>query len=427
MEDVGAEAERLELPGAHVLDQHVRVIDQTEQPVTIVPPPKVELHEPLVPVGDLEEVRLVVGRVPPTEVSRRVANAGALHLDHVGPEVGEMAGASGSGQDSREIEHADVGQWARRRSRRVRPGAGDGVVVAGHLLDHRVRAIAADNSPRSRVKGPIRGRFGAATRIRVEESGVSGSSSSATPNRRAAARGAGRGRRPTVIVGSDPALDGVQLIGRTTAWVLVVTLSTAIVLSILSLATTPGGWMVTATAALLASTIPWAHTHLRRRSVRRLAIADLAPRWAAPVSQAANHAAQLRLLAERAPAGPVAEHLDRLADTADRYLLLMHDAAAHADTASRAARLGDGDRRPFGDPELEADLARLNGELAELVEAAERLRAAQQRQREPSPLVELAAQTDRLAASLDDAAVDQQDPTRPSDGGPELPPRAGFG
>lgn len=251
------------------------------------------------------------------------------------------------------------------------------------------------------------------------------SSPSAGRDRRVSARRVGRGRRRILIVGGDPDLDGAQLIVRTTALVLVATLSAAIVMSLLSLATTPVGWVVTAAAALLGAVVPWAHQRHQRRSTRSLALGELAPRWAAQVNRAASQAAHLRQFAERAPDGPVAEHLHRLAEIADDYVLLLHEAAVNANAATVR---GDppGDCRP-DDPGLGADMATMNGELAELLEAAERLRAAQQRQLEPSPLAALTAQTDRLAVSLEDAAGDRPDPEPSSGDGRELPPRNGFG
>ncbi len=234
------------------------------------------------------------------------------------------------------------------------------------------------------------------------------------PARWAAPPSTARDRRPIVVAGGHDAPGAFQLIGRTTALVLGVALAVAFGLRLLALAATPVGWLVTGAAALLALVIPWTLHGRRRRSDRLLVLDDLPPRWATRVATAADQVQRLCRLADRAPAGPVADHLTRLAYTAHGHLLLLRDAASQA-----SGPLAD-------DAALAADIRRVADELSALACAAERLLAAQQRQLEPSPLAELTAQTDRFAASLeassgagyvvDDAVGD----------GYDLPPPAGF-
>jgi hypothetical protein len=131
------------------------------------------------------------------------------------------------------------------------------------------------------------------------------------------------------------------------------------------------------------------------------------------VTRAATQAERLHRLAERAPSGPVAQHFEQLAETADGYVRALYEAALQAD----AVTSGD---PGSSDSELEADMREINAGLADLVAAAERLRVAQQRHLTPSPLAELTAETDRLAMALDDdrlgAAVPRD--STPSGGSP---------
>jgi hypothetical protein len=197
-----------------------------------------------------------------------------------------------------------------------------------------------------------------------------------------------------LLVGGNPAVDGVHLAGRTTVWVLVASLTAALALTAISLAATPIGWLVTGLAALFGLVAPWAWQRRRGIGSNSLAAWHLAPRWVEPVTLAANKAERLRRLAERAPSGPVAEHLGRLANSADGYVIALHETALAADAAT-------GGDPAIDDPELLADMQRINNELADLVDAAERLRDAQRRHLETSPIAELTAETERLTAVLD--------------------------
>ena len=202
-----------------------------------------------------------------------------------------------------------------------------------------------------------------------------------------------RGRRSGAVLPTDRARDGVQLVGRTTIFVLTASLCTAIVLTMLAVATTPIGWLATGLAALLGLVAPSAWQRYRH-GPDRPAVSQLSPRWAEPVTRAAQRAERLWALADRSPAGPVAAHLERLAITADGYVVALHRAAEVADAAS-------GGDPTIGDPELDADMGAIESDLAALVEAAERLQDAQRRHLQPSPLTELVAETERLTAALD--------------------------
>ena len=227
-------------------------------------------------------------------------------------------------------------------------------------------------------------------------------SPSHSPNPRAGSSPAGRDRRPLLISGGNPAIDRVHLAGRLTLSVLIASLCAAIALSLFALADTPLGWALTAAAALAGLGIPWAWYRFGKSDDTPLTISRLAPRWVDPVTEAASHADRLGSLADRSPTGPVAEHFAQLADSADSYALAMYEAARRdgEKTAGSSAT----------DPELRADMQQINAGLAELVEAAERLWAAQQRHLTPSPLAELSAETDRLAAALHSDLTQLGDP-----------------
>ncbi len=193
----------------------------------------------------------------------------------------------------------------------------------------------------------------------------------------------------------------MHLVGRTTVSVLVATLITAIGLTIVSAAQTPFGWSLTALAAITGLVVPWLWHRLQSAGPgTRLPIWQLAPQWAEPVAQAAAKAERLNHLAERSPSGPVAEHFDRLAQSAQGYVLAMHQAAVAADAATGGALSAH-------DPELELDMAHINGQLSELVEAAEALRRAQRQHLETSPLAELTVETERLTEIIEAEASDR--------------------
>ncbi|MGI9614957.1 MAG: hypothetical protein ACR2QO_18750 [Acidimicrobiales bacterium] len=224
---------------------------------------------------------------------------------------------------------------------------------------------------------------------------MSKASPSRGPKPRAGSTPAGRDRRPLLIAGGEPTVDRVHLAGRMTLSVLIASLCAAIALSLFAVADTPLGWGLTGAAALAGLAVPWAWYRFGGSEDTPLAISRLAPTWVELVTQAASHADRLGNLADRSPTGAVAEHLARLADTADSYVLAMYDAARRDGESTAGSSAA-------ADPELRADMQQINAGLAELVEAAERLWAAQQRHLTPSPLAELSAETNRLAAALHD-------------------------
>lgn len=222
---------------------------------------------------------------------------------------------------------------------------------------------------------------------------------------RAAPGPAGRDRRPIVVIGGDPSIERFHLFGRTTIAVLTAALAASVGLTIISAAQTPIGWAITALAAAIALVVPTAWHRLQSKGGTKLPVWQLAPRWAEPVAKAAIQAERLRQLAERSPVGPIADHFDRLATTAEGYVVALHHAATSADAAA-------GGDRSVTDPELERDMRRIIGGLTELVEAAEALRAAQRRHLETSPIADLTAETERLTATIE-AGVDRLDTPDP--------------
>lgn len=185
------------------------------------------------------------------------------------------------------------------------------------------------------------------------------------------------------------------MVGGMVGSALIAALVTAVLLTSISIAATPIGWVLTALAAALGSVLPYAAHRLRARGTHRLAVWHLPPQLAQPVVSAAEQARRLRQLAQRSPDGAVSEHFERLAHTAEGYVIALHDAAVQAHAIS-----GDRPHAPL-DPDLEADMNRLAGELTELVEAADALRQTQRRLLEHSPLAELTNETENLRRALE--------------------------
>jgi hypothetical protein len=92
-----------------VLDEDVGVVDEAEEHVAVGGVLEVEDDRALVAVRQLPPQAFAVARVAPGEVAQRVAS-GPLHLDHVGPVVGQVAGAVRAGDDRRQVEHLEVGE-----------------------------------------------------------------------------------------------------------------------------------------------------------------------------------------------------------------------------------------------------------------------------------------------------------------------------
>jgi hypothetical protein len=78
-----------------------------------------------------------------TPVTRVVARARALDLDHVGAEVGEQLGGPGTGEDAREIEDAEVRERG-GHDEKIGTGTRDGGrVVDEALMDGGYHVTAA--------------------------------------------------------------------------------------------------------------------------------------------------------------------------------------------------------------------------------------------------------------------------------------------
>jgi hypothetical protein len=91
---LGIEAEPLERAGAGALDQDVGGRHQPAHAFEVRAVLEVEHHRALVAADQLPNEGLAVGVLPP-QAAGAVAGR-RLHLHHVGPEVGEVAGGPGS-------------------------------------------------------------------------------------------------------------------------------------------------------------------------------------------------------------------------------------------------------------------------------------------------------------------------------------------
>ncbi len=101
----GREAEALERAGPEVLDEHVGVVDERQQHVAVGVVLEVEDDRALVAIDELPPQAFAVARVAPCQAAEGVA-VGALDLDDVGAEVGEVASAVGTGEHGRQVEDA---------------------------------------------------------------------------------------------------------------------------------------------------------------------------------------------------------------------------------------------------------------------------------------------------------------------------------
>jgi hypothetical protein len=122
---VGAQAESLELAGAQVLHQHVGRLGQPQQRLPAGVGLQVQHDGPLAAVPQLPGQRHPVARVGVAHAPGGVTVGRALHLDHVGAEIPQVAGTGGAGHHGGAVEHAQVVQRrpAHRWGVRVAPAA----------------------------------------------------------------------------------------------------------------------------------------------------------------------------------------------------------------------------------------------------------------------------------------------------------------
>lgn len=156
------------------------------------------------------------------------------------------------------------------------------------------------------------------------------------------------------------------------------------------------GWSAWGALALLlvlgvpSALAPIARWRAHHVDLDRIPVGHLDPSWRSVVDRAATSATRLERAAEQAPAGAVADHLAGLAAAGRSHLDAVCEAGttvAGLDPTARGRLLDD---------------ARSTAErLGRLADAAERLRAAQQRQQEPDPLGALIEATDHLTSTLD--------------------------
>lgn len=130
------------------------------------------------------------------------------------------------------------------------------------------------------------------------------------------------------------------------------------------------------------------------------ALDGVADESAGRVRAAAGQGERLRQLADASPEGPVREHLVQLAHTAEGYVEALRVTLDAADTAAPGS----------SGPGLRADADRVIAQLRELTTAAERLRTAQRRRLETSPLEELTERTRRLAEAIESPTDSAEEP-----------------
>lgn len=189
-------------------------------------------------------------------------------------------------------------------------------------------------------------------------------------------------RRRIEIVAADPAEEQVLVVVRTATMMLGASFVTALVVSATVLANTPFGWLAVGLATMVGGYPIAAHIRRSRRP-GRLPIGRLPSQSAEVVSRAGRQAERLRALAEISPPGPLADHFQHLASTADRYVMALHASLGQAAVSGNEG-------------ELDGDAARLVRQLTELADAADELRRAQRRYLEGSPLTELTEATRNL-------------------------------
>ena len=200
-----------------------------------------------------------------------------------------------------------------------------------------------------------------------------------------------KARRPVALVAWDPQLERATVLVRTMAWVLTASFIAAVAMSLLNLAETTLGRILVGAAALV-GTFP-AIAHARRSRYReRLSIYELPRPAAGLVSDAVDQCKRLDALATAAPPGPVADHLQHLATTADRYAVAIHSSLCqvHRRSGDNNTELGDQSH----------EIRQLVGQLTELANAATELRQVQRRHLEPSPLETLTEDTRRLSEGI---------------------------
>ena len=105
LQQIIPEAEAIHRAGTVILDQHVGSSYQPASDLEAGLRLEVQGYAALVPVQHHEGGRLTV-QVGRTEATRRVSSGDRLHLDHIGPHVGEHPPAGRTGHDVRELDDA---------------------------------------------------------------------------------------------------------------------------------------------------------------------------------------------------------------------------------------------------------------------------------------------------------------------------------
>ena len=120
------QSERVEGAGAEALDRHVAVLGEPQHRLAPALRAQVDGDRALVGVEVQEQRRALGARLVAEErrhQPRRIALAGPLDLDHVGPVVAEHARAVRPGDVPAEVEHAHVGERQVHHRSLLRPAA----------------------------------------------------------------------------------------------------------------------------------------------------------------------------------------------------------------------------------------------------------------------------------------------------------------
>ena len=113
-------AQRLELAGAHVLDQHAGVGDEPPQIRLALVGLEVERDGLLVAVGELPEIGVGLARTGPAHAAGRIATR-RLDLDDLGAEIGEVSPGSRAGHHRGELDDADARERTSSRVHHASP------------------------------------------------------------------------------------------------------------------------------------------------------------------------------------------------------------------------------------------------------------------------------------------------------------------
>src|SRR5271166_1534701 len=106
-DDIIAAAQPLDRAGRHVLDRHIRLLQQVLDDLETARRFEVEGDRLLVGVELVEIPRVIIG-LPGPQSAAGIPGLRVLDLDHLGAEPGERLGAGGAGLELRKIDHPNA-------------------------------------------------------------------------------------------------------------------------------------------------------------------------------------------------------------------------------------------------------------------------------------------------------------------------------